>query len=444
MRHCVVSLSLFLILASASAAHAQTSQLSKQGPAGIGAKILTISYVTFDRDSHESGIKEFFNLLFNCLRQEDTLFASSYSEWTFSGVKYTHPPPNTLHDTIAILTPLKYAEFKDYYPKQLHPILIARKGSMRLPYYSAVAVASGDSSITSLMSPAIQNVYMLEDGSLSGNAAPLTLFWQMRMINRPTMSELEKLPWKITRVNSHDKVLQAVARNSSSIGFTWTRSDLDDWYVKTVVRYGCYPQDVVCISEELQPFQSTISRLMTKLAEDRADETAGASLNRPPLDIRGFVNWDTEYENATEHVAMMRRRILTVSPSAISGLFLVFFSTSCLCLVFRLFEDKQLRTDSAILVRLWRAVTLLVGSLIDSALWLVMLWLVSFVRGIDVLLRPLLQETPTDRITFALIAGSGAVLGVVIASIPVARRIRESAFNWVARWFGDNDGGKVV
>lgn len=411
------------LLSLSSAAQPVVDRTAKQ-PSEPSSR-LYFSYVYYLGDTHDESIKAFFNGVFEQLRLEPS-FAGKYTDWAFRTVPYDSDPDRLLYrDTVSILTPLKFTEFYNHYRESLVPILVAQKGPSKSPYYSAVAIASETSPNHDLSDPTVKELVMLQAGSLSGNAAPLTLLWQRGLIASPSAKAVESKGLRIKYFNTHEEIESYVRDTPDAVGFTWARNNMSG--IRVLIRWGCFPQDIVCISENLMPYRARISEVMTRMASESEGSGVGpmkATLDAPPLQIRGFEPFTTEFKNSAAHVNHMRERLNRSGGVSMAVWQLLWMAAVVACATIRCVVSRKLLGDMRMLIRAREIGAIFFISVFDAAIVLTLIYLVVAKTGLLPPATQVLDESP--------VTGSAWFICITIAIASGTIASRMSMMKWLA------------
>jgi hypothetical protein len=151
----------------------------------------------------------------------------------------------------------------------LIPRFIVYKRSWQTPYYYSYFIGrklpSRFNSFNDFKD--IKRIY-LQSNSMSGYYAPLYKFWEMGFIKNPSVKSLkDELNKEVMVFSNADSVINAVSKDEYAIGATgeeiFSNLNVEIKLVNMVL-----PQDVICISKNLAPYEFKIDTLISKLLLD--------------------------------------------------------------------------------------------------------------------------------------------------------------------------------
>ncbi len=407
---------------------------------GIPAKALPetfrIAYVVYANDRQDGTFNQFAAELFAEL-QKDAGFKAQYKEYDFSPIAYTQSPEKLKSKSfVAFLTPLKFIEFEDYFKSGIEPLQIVKKGNDQSAYYNAAVIVNIDSRIDSLESPNIARVFAIKPGSLSGNRAPLDLLYHNGVIARPDIGTLGKR-WIVTECDTHSEVLNHIRLDKDAIGFTWYDAAATD--VKPLVRYGCYPMDIVAVSRDIADNATVVTAIKTFLKarlERRRTETGAVvpgALENSPVRANGVVDFSPQFK-----AAIMQIRLLS-SASPGSGFAVVPWCVIAMAAVVsaitaRIRGSEKLRNhrEWSLRRRIGYECKITLDTALDSVLWFAVIGLAGLALWVA-------DSAACKRCVEWLVAGTtsagiitlsaaiGVFLGVLISPINASQRVRARA-----------------
>lgn len=173
---------------------------------------------------------------------------------------------NANENCIRLFTSLFY--IKNNGDKNFSPIRVVRKRDWRTPYYYSYFIGRTESQFNSFRDlQTIKRIY-LQANSMSGYYAPLYKLWEMGYIKNPSIKSIED-EWQteVIVINGNSSsLIKAVAGDPSSVGATGEQ-ELDE---HTEVKFisMILPQDLICISNKLQEYETQIKTLVDKLFAD--------------------------------------------------------------------------------------------------------------------------------------------------------------------------------
>ncbi|NEU09775.1 hypothetical protein GZH53_15720 [Flavihumibacter sp. R14] len=192
-----------------------------------------------------------------------------------------------------------YSSYKYITAKQkefLVPKFIVHKKNWQTPYYYSYFIARKQPSRFNTFNDfkTIKKIY-LQDSSMSGYYAALYRFWEMGLIKNPSVRSLQDDLHKDVIICKNSKeVIDSVSIVEYSMGATGEES-FGDLNVEVKLVNMVLPQDVICISKNLIPYETKLNDLIFKLFSD-------TSLIRNPLfNITRLEPFTQTYLNSYNH-----------------------------------------------------------------------------------------------------------------------------------------------
>lgn len=229
-----------------------------------GSQQLNVRFVEHKEDVNDADVK--LNDLFKDSLLTETGLDRIFTSVAISTSSYDSSPASFGSRTIASFSPATYVAHQSELRKmnrKLIPILITKKRGDSQPYYNSICITSSRSEIRDLKLDwaRVDTVYFVNRLSTSGYVVPLRELKTKQLIDYPAPCALVAKGKVFQIQGSHGHVVQAVQSSKSSIGFVWTYEKYGQKVqseIRELGRFGTIPQDVICISEDLAPYQQDI------------------------------------------------------------------------------------------------------------------------------------------------------------------------------------------
>ena len=181
----------------------------------------------------------------------------------------------------------------------LNPLLILKKRGWDKPFYYSYFIARDNSQFQTLEDVSKINTIYLQRGSISGYYSPLYCLWESNVIKNPSVLSLEnEKKIRVVLLNSSQSVIDSVNTNLWSIGATGEEifTGFPRVEIKTINQI--LPQDLICISSNLNGIQDKLDSVLEELIRSRALDFSG-------MHITGFDKYNNLYINSYNFITAM-------------------------------------------------------------------------------------------------------------------------------------------
>jgi hypothetical protein len=241
---------------------------------------LKVGLVASTRSTGEGPRPDLFKRMIADIRRHQPDFPFDSASLDFFYVSYDTPCVRFQTRAVATLTPLKYLECQQELGGTLEPLFVVKKRGGQDSFYTPYFITGLQSGITSLDSPNIKRIYLVNRNSASGYIAPLNKLFERGIIAAPTEDALREKGWKVVFGGEQREVLSRLGRGEPAIAAVgqFPNEDYPERSnIRLLLRYDRLPQDPLFISSDLVDYQDAIVAWFEHLLDFRWNSTEVAA-----------------------------------------------------------------------------------------------------------------------------------------------------------------------